>query len=586
MKIHYSAEKNVQILIALLKAHNIFKVVASPGSTNICFVASVQNDPDFEVYSCVDERSAAYLACGIAAECKEPVVISCTGATASRNYIPGLTEAFYRKLPIVAVTSTRSIAEIGQNIPQVMDRTSPLNDIAKISVYLPDVITEADEWECNLNVNRALLELRRHSGSPVHINLMTQYTEDFSVKQLPQTRIIKRVEYMQPLPNIPEGRIGIFAGSFREWSAELTEAVDEFCELHNAVVLYDPTSNYTGKYGIMGNMIFNQHACNKTMRSFDLLIHIGDMSGAYMQILPHNVWRVHPDGEVRDTFKKLTYVFEMNELNFFKKYNKQASGNQKSTSLYAQLKEEYNTLAEKLCGSLNELPFSNPWIAASTAARLPERSVLHLAILNSLRSWSFIDIPRSIRVYSNVGGFGIDGCVSSAIGASIVSPEKLFFCVVGDLAFFYDLNSIGNRHIKSNIRILLINNGIGTEFKLKQTLSIKAGIDDDTDDYIAAAGHFGNKSPELIKHFALDLGFEYLTASDKKTYLQNLDYFVSSEVKDKPLLFEVFTDSDDEVNALLKVKNQMTDKKNEFKQAVKDVIGEQQLKKIKKFLKK
>ena len=74
MRIHYSAEKNVQILIALLKALKIRKVIASPGSTNICFVASVQNDPFFEIYSCVDERSAAYMACGIAAESGEPVV--------------------------------------------------------------------------------------------------------------------------------------------------------------------------------------------------------------------------------------------------------------------------------------------------------------------------------------------------------------------------------------------------------------------------------------------------------------------------------------------------------------------------------
>lgn len=586
MKLYYSAEKNVQILISLLKAHNIRKVVASPGSTNICFVASVQNDPFFELYSCVDERSAAYLACGIAAECGEPVIISCTGATASRNYIPALTEAFYRKLPIIALTSTRPIAEIGQNIPQVMDRTSPLNDIAKISVYLPDVITEADEWECNLNVNKALLELHRHGGGPVHINLMTQYTEDFSVKQLPKTRVIRRVENMHPIPGIPEGRIAIFAGSFREWSAELTAAVDEFCELYNAAVLYDPTSNYTGKYGIMGNMVFNQYECDAALRSFDLLIHIGDMSGAYMQIRPNNVWRVHPDGEIRDTFKKLTYVFEMNELSFFRKYNKKASEKQKNTSMYTQLKSEYNKLAKKLISSSDELPFSNSWIAVNTAAKLPENSVLHLAILNSLRNWSFIDIPKSIRAYSNVGGFGIDGCVSSAIGASIVSPEKLFFCVVGDLAFFYDLNSIGNRHIGNNIRIMLINNGIGTEFKLKQTLSIKAGMADDTDDFIAAAGHFGNKSPDLVRHFAQDLGFEYLTAYDKKTYLQNLDYFVSSEVKDKPLLFEVFTDSDDEVNALLKVRNQITSKKSDFKNTVKDIIGEQNIKKIKKFIKK
>ena len=92
----YTNEIHTQILIALLKAHGIRKVVASPGATNICFVASIQNDPYFEIYSSVDERSAAYIACGLSAESGEAVVLSCTGATASRNYIPALTEAFYR----------------------------------------------------------------------------------------------------------------------------------------------------------------------------------------------------------------------------------------------------------------------------------------------------------------------------------------------------------------------------------------------------------------------------------------------------------------------------------------------------------
>ena len=102
----YSNEKNVLLMVALLKAHGIRKVVASPGTTNITFVASLTHDPFFQVYSSVDERSAAYMACGMADESGEPVVISCTGATASRNYFPGLTEAYYRKLPILAITST------------------------------------------------------------------------------------------------------------------------------------------------------------------------------------------------------------------------------------------------------------------------------------------------------------------------------------------------------------------------------------------------------------------------------------------------------------------------------------------------
>lgn len=586
MTIGYSVEKNVQILIALLKEHGIKKIVASPGSTNICFVASIQNDPFFEVYSCVDERSAAYMACGIAAECNEPVVLSCTGATASRNYIPALTEAFYRKLPILAVTSTRPLVEIGQNIPQVMDRTSLLNDIAALSVYLPKIDSKYEEWACNMNVNKAILELRRKGGAPVHVNLMTEYSSDFSVKQLPEVRVIKRIEYYDSFPSITYKRIGIFVGSHSVWSERLTREVDAFCEKYNAVVLYDPTSNYKGKYGIMGNLVMNQHDCDPELRKFDLLIHIGDMSGAYMTLNPKNVWRVHIDGEIRDTFKKLTHVFAMRELEFFRHYVKKKDNIEKNTSLYESMLQEHKNLEEKVWASIDELPFSNSWIALNTAKKLPEESVLHLAILNSLRSWSFVDIPKSVNAYSNVGGFGIDGCVSSMLGASFVNQHKLFYCVVGDLAFFYDLNSIGNRHIGNNVRIMLINNGIGVEFKLRQTLSIQAGIGSETDKYIAAAGHFGNKSPELVKHYCQDLGFEYISASSKKEYLKNIEYFMDPSHKAKPILFEVFTDQHDESDAILRMRTMVPNMKKELKKKVEGILGESVYTSLKKIVKK
>ena len=121
-KKYYTAERNVQIVIALLKANGIKRVIASPGTTNMTFVGSIQNDPFFEIFSSVDERSAAYLACGMAAETGEPVVLSCTGATASRNYMSGLTEAYYRKLPVLAITSHRGDQQIGHLLDQQIDR--------------------------------------------------------------------------------------------------------------------------------------------------------------------------------------------------------------------------------------------------------------------------------------------------------------------------------------------------------------------------------------------------------------------------------------------------------------------------------
>ena len=85
MDTYYSKEVNVQILVSLMKTYGVRKVIISPGTTNINFVASIQQDPYFELYSSVDERSAAYIACGLAAESGESVALSCTGATASRN---------------------------------------------------------------------------------------------------------------------------------------------------------------------------------------------------------------------------------------------------------------------------------------------------------------------------------------------------------------------------------------------------------------------------------------------------------------------------------------------------------------------
>ena len=100
--IKHAHERNARIVVSLLKQHGVKNIIVSPGSTNLPVVVSVQHDPYFHVYSCVDERSAAYMACGMAATTGEPVALSCTGATASRNYLPGLTEAYYRKLPVIA----------------------------------------------------------------------------------------------------------------------------------------------------------------------------------------------------------------------------------------------------------------------------------------------------------------------------------------------------------------------------------------------------------------------------------------------------------------------------------------------------
>lgn len=578
MKKIYTDEENIQILIALLKEHDIKKVIVNPGTTNISFVASIQSDDYFEIYSCVDERSAAYMACGLSEESGEPVVLTCTGATASRNYISGLTEAFYKKIPVIAVTATQHIGRVGQNVPQVIDRSIQMKDIVKKSIQLNIVHSDEDRWSSNLKVNDVLLECRRNGGGPVHINMETTYSNNFYIGDVPKQKKINRYTLDDDFPKIEsKKRVAIFIGNHLPFSNELTKSIEEFCEGYNAIVICDHSSNYNGKYKILGSLINSNGKVH--FKNMDLIIDIGNISGAYMSYSSKEIWRVNPDGEIRDTYKKMTKVFAMSELKFFSEYNKMSQNT--DTSNYEEFIIEDNKLREKLDNL--ELPFSNPYIAKNIINKIDNNSVVHLAILNTLRSWNYFKTDKLIRFYSNTGGFGIDGILSTAVGTSL-GTDKLVFCFIGDLAFFYDMNAIGNKNIKNNLRVLLINNGCGSEFHLFNHRATKVTKDNDLSiEYIAADGHFGNKSDELVKHYAEDLGFEYLSAKNKEEFLKNLDEFIKVKTS-KPIIFEVFTTPEDESEAQELISKLEVNAETMTKNAIKNLLGDKGVKIAKKII--
>lgn len=582
-KFKYTDERNVQIVIELLKKHGIRRVIASPGTTNMTFVVSIENDPWFQIWSSVDERSAAYLACGMAAETGEPVVISCTGATASRNYMPGLTEAYYRKLPVLAITSTRGNHKIGHLIDQQIDRRNIPNDIAMESVTIPIVKDKEDERMCEIEANKAILALKLNGGGPSHINLYTKYSKNFNIEKIPYVNAIFRhtLSDHEKLPEIPQdGSIGVYIGSHANCSERLTKAIDDFCATYDAVVFCDHTSGYRGKYEVHYQLVCAQEQYKSPNRNINLCIHIGEVSGDPFRIRPIHTWRVSPDGALRDTFGTLRRVFMMNEEEFFEKYARKDC--QKDNFL-----KIINNEIETVQQNIPELPFSNIWMAQQMVTKVPQNSEMHFGIYHSLRSWDFFKLPAGVLAKCNVGGFGIDGGVSSMIGASLVRPDKIFFGIFGDLAFFYDINVLGNRHVGNNVRILLINNGRGNEFRNYNHPCYFLG--DEADQFVAAAGHYGNKSAQLVKDYANNLGYEYLTASNKKEFINHLDYFLSPSQYNRPIIFEVFTEKDDESNSLEEImkvlkQNQFSVKENIKKVVKASVGGDKTLKKIKKII--
>ena len=539
----YSNDKNTQILLSLLKAHHVSKVIASPGTTNIAIVGSMQHDEYFEMYSSVDERSACYMACGLAAESGEPVAIICTEATASRNYFPGLTEAYYRKLPILVIAGSHGEHAIGHLHSQVIDRTQSPKDTVRYSAYVNKIGSDKDEQHNTTIINRALIELKRHGGGPVLINIDAS-PRGFDTEELPSVKAINYYNKEASFPAIEDVKTAIFVGAHTRMSEELSQEIDRFCAVHDSVVFCDHTSGYRGKYEVNFALVCSQKNYKSKLVSPDLLIHIGEVSGdkyTTQALKSKKVWRVSEDGEIRDLFHSLDSVFEVDELSFFKHYS---TGEGDKTTYLDKCKAEY----QECLSAFPELDFGNIFVAKRLASCLPSDSVIHFGIFNSLRSWNFFELDSTIHSSCNVGGFGIDGALSTLIGASLASPQKLHFLVVGDLAFFYDLNSLGNRHVGNNVRILLVNNGRGIEFRKKDHPGYQFG--ESADLYIAAGGHFGNMSKTLVKSFAESLGFEYLTASNKEEFETMYARFVTEEQTEKPLIFEIFVETDNEINNL------------------------------------
>lgn len=371
------------------------------------------------------------------------------------------------------------------------------------------------------------------------------------------------------MPTLPNGKIAIFIGAHNIWTEKSTQILDNFCSCHDAVVFCDHCSNYHGKYRVLNSLTGRQTKYQSPLLNVDLLIHIGEVSGAYdaFTFCPKQVWRVNPDGEIRDQFKKLTAVFEMPEEYFFSRY---ITENKKDDSYYKSWMNEIESINNKI----PELPFSNIWVAQYTSPKLPQNSVLYLGILNSLRSWNFFEIPSTIEGHSNTGGFGIDGIISTLIGSSFAHPNKIHYAILGDLSFFYDMNSLGNRHITNNVRIMVINNGKGVEFRLPSHNGAMFG--EETDKYIAAGGHFGNKSTQVIKDLATNWGYEYLSASNKEEFKNVINRFITPTLTEQPIVLEVFTDTEGETKALKlmgELKLSLKDKvKKVVKETIKDII--------------
>ncbi|MEC5157502.1 2-succinyl-5-enolpyruvyl-6-hydroxy-3-cyclohexene-1-carboxylic-acid synthase [Chryseobacterium sp. MP_3.2] len=534
----YSSKRSIQILAHLLKEYGIFDIVISPGSRNAPLAIHFSETDAFNCYSIVDERSAAFVGMGMAKSTKKPVAITCTSGSASANYYPAITEAFYQNTPLLILTADRPTDYVdifdGQTIRQ--------KDLYQQHSYgdfqlLEDEKENSDEE--NFNLIKKAIELCIEKQGPVHINIpLTEPLYQLVSEQPafpPVEKTLRKKKEEIPSHLIAEWntakRIMILVGT-RDYTEKLEMQLSQIVKNHSAVILKEANSNlkHDKFFAHIDRYIFNFSESDMQLYAPDLLITIGQnvVSKKIKQFLrkakPKNHWHIdevwHPD-----TFFSLTAKIESTAEHFFGKLlNHIRLEPQPYYNLWDVLRDKKDLKHDEYC---LKTQFSDFKLFEILAEKIPNNINLHISNSSAIRYAQLFDFQKN-KVYCNRGTSGIDGCTSTAMGFAMKSVEQTVL-VTGDLSFFYDINGLWNNYIPPYTRIIVFNNGGGDIFKIIPGPDSTNALEE----FILTKHH------RSAEHAAKDFGFQYTKVEDEVTLDRVLDNFFKHDTR--PKILEITT---------------------------------------------
>lgn len=545
----------------ILHKKGVNHALISPGSRNAPLTIALARHPGIQTKSVSDERSAAFIALGMSQNLKEPVVICCTSGSAAYNYAPAVAEAFFQEIPLIVLTADRPKEWIHQHDGQTIYQTDIFGKHVKQSFEIGADYSHPDSvWQIERSVNHALNLAMTEPKGPVHINIPLREPfyplENEEVRFSPLVRDIKRIKPVFQLSKedwteiiekvIDSSRILIAVGQ-EELNPALSEVLAKIQEEFNIPVLGDAISN-VGFDSISKHDLFL--GGDDSLLKPDLLITIGKsfISKSFKTFLrkykAEEHWHLQYGDHLIDTFQSLTQIIPVSPLDFFSKlfadidYDNFRNGDMEERDPeFKNIWFERELKARKYVESFFQADFKtesfNEFLVIKQFMEgLPDNSQLHLANSLSVRYANYIGVEskKKIEVFANRGTSGIDGCVSTAVGAAI-STKKPVFLLVGDVAFFYDRNALWNRYLPENLRIVLLNNHGGGIFRVIDGPSKLQELED----------YFETVQSYNAEKTCQDADIEYVKVNNNEGLMAKLSLF--TENSGKPKLLEVDTDS-------------------------------------------
>ena len=150
----------------------IVQAVLCPGSRSAPLTLAFARHPKIETFVIPDERSAGYMAMGLAQSSLKPVVLICTSGTAVSNLYPAIIEAFYQQIPLLVLTADRPPEWIDQQDGQTIRQQNIYQNHVLASYQFPASFDHEEIiWHAERMISKAILKAKGSISGPVHVNI-------------------------------------------------------------------------------------------------------------------------------------------------------------------------------------------------------------------------------------------------------------------------------------------------------------------------------------------------------------------------------------------------------------------------------
>jgi 2-succinyl-5-enolpyruvyl-6-hydroxy-3-cyclohexene-1-carboxylate synthase len=533
----------------------IRKFVISPGSRSAPLTLAVARHSGLETTVVPDERSAGFIALGMAQATGQPVGLICTSGTAAYNYAPAVAEAYFLQIPLLILTADRPPEWIGQLDGQTIFQQELFGKHVKAFYQLPDSFANLDQvWHVHRQVNEAISVTQSGVPGPVHLNV--PFREPFypvantpwNYRELPPYEVWEgnnqlSAKHWQTLATDWEryNRKLIVAG--QAWpDTNFTDNIGKLARIEKIPLLADLLSNLHSLDGAIrqhDSFLLNREAWADLQP--DLLITYGNsvISKSVKQFLRAKPavthWHIQAEGLVADPFQSVKRIIRMQPAEFFMQLLNRHIRSVDQTQ--AQYRKKWFQLEEDARQRIpdwmqQDINWSELVAVYYLLQNIEENAVLHVANSTSVRYASWVGLPaklRNLSLYANRGTSGIDGCTSTALGYAMCTQRPVYL-ITGDVAFFYDRNAFWGHRVPRNLKVILLNNHAGGIFRLINGPAQQAELEE----------FFETEQPLNAKHLAEESEIKYFYCENKDTFKNSLSDFIAYE---NTAILELRTDS-------------------------------------------